>query len=33
MIEHTEKEMKKVKANMLILYMYFSEREIASIWV
>jgi|TARA_B110000444_G_C18827454_1_gene591161 hypothetical protein len=26
MIEHTEKEMKKVKANMLILYMYFSER-------
>jgi len=26
MIEHTEKEMKKIKANMLILYMYFSER-------
>ncbi|MDB4184194.1 hypothetical protein N9751_01490 [Alphaproteobacteria bacterium] len=27
MIEHTEKEMKKIKANMLILYMYFSQRN------
>ena len=27
MIEHSEKEMKKIKANMLILYMYFSERN------
>lgn len=27
MIKHTEKEMKKIKANMLILYMYFSQRN------
>ena len=27
MIEHTEKEMIKIKANMLILYMYFSQRN------
>ena len=27
MIEHIEKEMKKIKANMLILYMYFSQRN------
>jgi hypothetical protein len=27
MIEHTEKEMKKIKANMLILYMYFNQRN------
>jgi len=27
MIDHTEKEMKKIKANMLILYMYFRQRN------
>ena len=27
MIEHTEKEMNKIKVNMLILYMYYNQRN------